>query len=262
MKQDERRDVIKRELTQHKKVEIEALSLRLGVSEMTVRRDLEFLERQGVLQRIAKGAILNPLEEIDPVDDTLSTRRLQNTESKKAIAKYAAQLVQDGDIIYMDASTTTYELCPYLAEKKLTIVTNSIRICSYFYTTKNITVILAGGMLRHGTLSLIGSDAEKLLRQYNTNKLFISGKALSADTGLTDINMFEINTKQAAMEKASEVIVLLDHTKLNKTSLVKICDLSRIAKIVIDGLKEFTAEELEILDTLKKYNVEIHIAPI
>lgn len=260
MKQDERRLLIRKELEDNRKIEIEHLSLKFAVSEMTIRRDLEYLEGQGILQRVSRGAILLPLKAPDTIDDSLNTRSLQNIDCKKAIAKYAAKLVNDGDIIYLDASTTTYELCAYLAEKKLTIVTNSARICNYFFMTENISVILAGGVLRYGTLSLIGSDTENFLKQYNTNKSFISGKALSCEQGLTDINMFEVNTKKAAMTKTSEVILLLDHSKLNKTSLTKICDIKNISKIVIDGFKAFSTEEQRVLDYMEENGIEILLA--
>lgn len=260
MDQDERRIYIKKELEISKKVEIEELSKKLDVSEMTIRRDFEYLEKKGVLRRISKGAILNLIKDEDIIDDSLSIRNLQNIQGKKIIAKYGSQLINDGDIICLDASTTIYELCPYILNKNITIVTNSIRIAQYFNTAKNITVILAGGVLRYATLSLIGSDTEKFLKRYNTNKLFISAKALSYDNGLTDINMFEVNTKRAAMENTNEVIVLLDHTKVNKTSLTKVCDIKNISKIVIDGLKEFSQEELETLELIEKHNVEIIIA--
>lgn len=260
MNQDERRMYIKRELEFNKKVEIDNLSQRLNVSEMTIRRDLEYLEKKGILTRVSKGAILNLIKIPDKIDDSLSIRNHQNIEGKKKIAQYVSKMIKDEDIIYLDASTTIYELCPYILDKKITIVTNSIKVGEFFSTDKNITVMLAGGILRYGTLSLVGEDTEKFLRQYNTNKLFISGKALSYENGLTDINMFEINTKKVAIENTNEVILLLDHTKLNKTSLLKICDIKNISKIVIDGIEEFTEEEQKTLEFIKSNNVDVVIA--
>ncbi|MCD3203235.1 DeoR/GlpR family DNA-binding transcription regulator [Clostridium botulinum] len=260
MNQEERRVYIKRELEFNKKVEIENLSLRLRVSEMTIRRDLEYLENKGVLTRVSKGAILNLMKSPDKIDDSLSIRNNQNIKGKKRIAKYASKIIEDEDIIYLDASTTIYELCPYILDKHLTIVTNSIRIAEYFNTSKNITVMLAGGVLRYGTLSLIGEDTEKFLKQYNTNKIFISGKALSYENGLTDINMFEINTKKVVIENTNEVIVLLDSTKLNKTSLLKICDIKQISKIIVDDIKTLTDEEEKTLKFIRNNNIDIIIA--
>lgn len=259
--QKERRLYIKKELDSSQKVEIKDLSNKLNVSEMTIRRDLKYLEEKGILEKVSKGAIVNPIKSTDSVDDTLNLRTHQNIEEKKVIAKYASTLINDGDIVCLDASTTVYEMCPYIVNKKnITLVTNSVRICNYFNNYKNVNVILAGGMLRYGTLSLIGADTIKFLRQYNTNKLFISGKALSYESGLTDINMFEIETKQAAMENASEIILLLDHTKLNKTSLIKTCDIKNISKVIIDGLKELSIEEQKTINFIKSNGVDVIIA--
>lgn len=260
MNQNERRLYIKKELEFNKKVGIENLSKRLNVSEMTIRRDLEYLEKKGILTRVPKGAILNLIKIPDKIDDSLSIRNIQNVEGKKKIAQCASKFIDNDDIIYLDASTTIYELCPYILDKNITIITNSIRVAEYFNIAKNITVMLAGGILRCGTLSLVGGDTEKFLAQYNTNKLFISGKALSYENGLTDINMFEINTKKVAIENTNEVIVLLDHTKLKKTSLLKICNIENISKIIIDGLKKFTEEEEKTLRFIKENNIDVIIA--
>ena len=259
MNQDERRLYIKRKLEISKKVEIDELSKELDVSEMTIRRDFEYLEKKRVLNRVSKGAILNLIRDRDIVDDTLKTRSLQNIKEKKAIAQYASNLIEDEDVIFLDASTTVYGICEYIVNKTLTIITNSIRVAQYFNTAQNITVILTGGILRYATLSLIGSDSEESLKKYNTNKLFISAKALSYENGLTDVNMFEINTKKVAMENTSNIIVLLDHTKINKTSLKKVCDIKNISKIIIDGFHEFSKEEEEVLELIKKENVQIII---
>lgn len=257
---NERREWIKKKIEIDKKIEISALSKELNVSEMTIRRDVEYLEKEGILTKVSKGAILNSVRNKDDIDDTLNSRNLQNVQEKKIIARYASGLIEDGDVIFMDASTTVYELCPYIIDKKLTIITNSIRVAQYFNMSKNITLILAGGILRYATLSLIGADVEQLLSKYNTNKIFISAKALCHDNGLTDINMFEIDTKKAAMKNTHEVIVLLDHTKINKTSLTKVCDIKDISKIIIDEESNLSDEQRKDLKLIKEENIEIIFA--
>lgn len=257
MTQEERRSAIKKILNRNKKVEIKDLSRDLNVSEMTIRRDLEYLEKKGILKRILKGAISTSINNTDPIDDSLTVRTHQSINEKKTIAKYASTLIEDDDIIFLDASTTVYALCPYITDKKITIVTNCISICNYFNNIKNVNIILAGGILRCGTLSLIGTDTNNFLKQYNTNKLFISGKALSFRDGLTDVNAFEIEAKKAAMENTSEIILLLDNTKLNKTSLIKVCDSNDISKIIIDGFRDFSQEEKKMLNLIKNNNTDV-----
>ncbi|MHC6180159.1 DeoR/GlpR family DNA-binding transcription regulator [Clostridium sp. JNZ X4-2] len=259
MTQEERRLSIKKILNNYKKVEIKDLSRDLNVSEMTIRRDLEYLEKKGVLKRVLKGAIATSINNTDPIDDSLKIRTRQNIAEKSAIAKYASTLIKDGDIIFMDASTTVYALCPYIINKKITIVTNCIRICNYFNSVKNINIILAGGILRYGTLSLIGTDTNRFLKQYNTNKLFISGKALSLKDGLTDVNTFEIDAKKAAMENTEEIILLMDSSKLNKTSLIKVCHINDISKIIIDGFNDFSSQQQNTLDLIKNNNTHVII---
>ena len=233
MDQINRREIIIKKLKEDRKVEIDKLSTELNVSKMTIRRDLKYLENIGMVNLVSKGAIASSVSNNgEIIDDTLKTRTLQNINEKKMIAKYASRYVKDGDIIFLDASTTVYEMCPYLEDKKITILTNSIRIAQYFNLIENIMVILTGGILRFGTLSLIGSDSEETLGKYNTNKIFISSKAISTSNGVTDVNIFEINTKKIAIQNTKEVILLMDSSKINSVSLQKVCEVKEISKLI------------------------------
>lgn len=253
MKQIERRNIIIKKLKENKKVEIDELSQEFNVAKMTIRRDLKYLENIGIANLISKGAIFNVSKNFEVIDDTLKTRNLQNIEAKKVIAKCAAEYVKDGDIIFLDASTTVYEMCQYLENKKITIITNSIRIAQYFNMVKNITLILTGGLLRFATLSLIGGDSEEMLAKYNTNKMFLSSKAISIANGVTDVNLFEINTKKIAIKNTNEVILLLDSSKINKISLQKVCDIGIISKLITNKNKE----QIETLKKIKNIGVEV-----
>lgn len=253
MNQVERRDIIIRRLKEDKKVEIDKLSKEFNVTKMTIRRDLKYLENTGIANLISKGAIFNISNNFEEIDDTLKTRNLQNIEAKKVIAKCASEYVNDGDIIFLDASTTVYEMCKYLENRKITIITNSIRIAQYFNMIKNITIILTGGILRFATLSLIGSDSEEMLLKYNTNKMFLSAKAISLANGVTDVNLFEINTKKIAIKNTNEVFLLLDDSKINKISLQKVCDIKNISKLITNKNEEF----MEIFESIRKIGVEV-----
>lgn len=259
MNQSERRYYIEKKIRKDKRVEIEDLSKELDVSEMTIRRDLKYLETLGILNLVSKGAILNSFNDFDSIDDTLKTRTMQNINEKKIIAKYACDFIEDGDIIFLDASTTVYEMCPHLIDKNITIVTNSIRIAQYFNTVKNITIILTGGMLRYATLSLIGVDSEESLNKYNTNKVFMSSKAISLSNGITDVNIFEINTKKIAIKNTNEVILLLDSSKLDKVSLQKVCNISEISKFIVNK-KDYSPSEAKLLKEIEKQGVSLILA--
>ncbi len=256
-----RREKILTEIEKNKTVDIIELSEKLQVSEMTIRRDLRKLESNGKLLRTYGGATcISEDKDKKVVDDPLNGRILKNKNEKAIIGKYTGELVENDDVIMIDASTTALALCKYIKDKKVTVVTNSISVVTVLSSFENITVVVACGILRHSSLSLVGSYVEESFKKFNIKKSFISAKALSFESGLTDINAFEVETKKAAMSVSKEVIVLLDHTKLNNVSLLKVCETKEISKIIIDGLKEFTAEEKELLDKFKASGIELIIA--
>ncbi|MHB8062676.1 MAG: DeoR/GlpR family DNA-binding transcription regulator [Ruminiclostridium sp.] len=255
-KSDDRKAIIINELESNTEVDIAELSQRLGVTEMTIRRDLKKLESDGILIRTYKGAIS---AKKTFVDDSIMSRISENEEGKEIICRYATGLIKDEDIIMIDASTTALRLCKYIKDKKITVVTNSINVASALADAKEVNVVVVGGILRKSSVSLVGETTVESLKKLNIGKSFISAKALSFEDGLTDVNIFEIETKKAAISKSKEVIVLLDNHKLNKVSLQRVCDRDSIDKIVIDGLREFTEEEEIILQSFRDYGVEVMI---
>lgn len=253
-----RKIVIENELAQKREVNISELSSMLNVSEVTVRRDLKKLEMEGVLIRSYKGAVLATNE--DTVDDSIRARMLENQMAKEIICKFAANMIKDDDVIMLDASTSALHLCKYIRNRKLTVVTNSIYVATTLCNANEVTVIMVGGILRKDSMSLIGQGAIDELKKLNIGKAFISGKALSYNDGLTDINMLEIDTKKAAIAKSGEVVVLVDHHKLNKVSLQKVCGSESISKIIIDGLTPFSSEEEKTLKSFQNDGIEVIIA--
>lgn len=261
LKPEIRRKKILAEIEKNKTVDIMELSEKLQVSEMTIRRDLKRLESSEKLLRTYGGATrISEGECKKVIDDPLKGRVLKNKDEKAIIGKYAGELVENDDVIMIDASTTALAICKYIRDKKITVVTNSISVVTALASFDNITVVVACGILRHSSLSLVGSYVEESFKKFNINKSFISAKALSFEAGLTDINAFEVETKKAAMSVSKEVIVLLDHSKLNNISLLKVCETKEISKIIIDGLKEFTVEEEELLNKFKSNGIEVIIA--
>ncbi|WP_031368100.1 DeoR/GlpR family DNA-binding transcription regulator [Clostridium botulinum] len=260
LKPEIRREKILTEIEKNKTVDIMELSEKLQVSEMTIRRDLKRLESSGKLLRTYGGATRISEGECKKVVDDYLSRILKNKDEKAIIGKYAGELVENDDVIMIDASTTALAICKYIRDKKVTVVTNSISVVTALASFDNITVVVACGILRHSSLSLVGSYVEESFKKFNIKKSFISAKALSFEAGLTDINAFEVETKKAAMSVSKEVIVLLDHSKLNNISLLKVCETKEISKIIIDGLKEFTVEEEELLNKFKSNGIEVIIA--
>lgn len=256
-KYEDRKELILNELESNREVDIVSLSQRLNVSEMTIRRDFKKLESEGIIKRTYKGAI-SVKQTI--VDDSIQSRISENQEYKDMICRYAVNLIKDEDIVMIDASTTAFGLCKYIKDKKITVVTNSINVASALADSQTVNVVVVGGILRKSSVSLVGETTVDSLKKLNIGKAFISGKAISYENGLTDVNLFEIETKKAAISKSKEVIVLADNHKLNKVSLQRICDKDSIHKIITDGARPFTDEEEKMLQSFKKYGVDVVVA--
>lgn len=253
-----RKITIENELANNREVEISSLSKMLNVSEITIRRDLKKLELEGILIRTYKGAILASKK--DSVDDSINARIMENQMAKELICKYAQSMIHDDDIIMIDASTTALHLCKYIMDRKLTVVTNSINVATTLSDAHDINVIIVGGILRKESMSMIGQTAIDELKKLNIAKCFISGKAISYKDGLTDVNMFEIETKRAAISRSGEVVVLLDHHKLNKISLQKVCEKEAINRIIVDELAPFSIEENKTIEAFQKDGIEVVVA--
>jgi len=251
---EDRKAIIINELESNKEVDTISLSQRLNVSEITIRRDFKKLESEGIIKRTYKGAI-SVKQTI--VDDSIQARISENRESKDIICKYAVEFIKDDDIIMIDASTTALEMCKYIKEKKITVVTNSINVASALADSDCVNVVVVGGVLRKSSVSLVGETTVENLMKLNIGKAFISGKAFSYEYGLTDVNLFEIETKKAAISKSKEVTVLIDNHKLNKVSLQRICDRDSIHRIIIDGLRPFTEEEEKTLQDFRDYGIDV-----
>ena len=232
-------------------VSIIELSKELKVSEMTIRRDLDFLEKKDLLRRVHGGAVAFALDEPGtPFRERTSEADFQ----KKAIAWAAAMLVNEGETIILDAGTTTRELARNLVNKnKLTIITNNILIAEEMALCPQITTILLGGILKHIEVCTVGSMVKQSLTYLSANKFFLSAAGISLKRGLTDPDLAEVEIKQAMMRSAEEIILVADSTKVNVTALVQIAPIRAIHKWVTDDnvspetVAAFEAEGVEVI---------------
>lgn len=258
LRPEKRRSLIMKEVEVRGEVDISQLSKKLGVSEMTIRRDLKKLETNEKVLRTYGGAI--PVSQNIKLDDTLKCRMDKNEQEKDIIAKYAVEYIEDDSVIMLDASTTSLAICKYIMDKHITVITNSISVLIALANAKRVTVVIVSGMLRRESLSIVGVYVGESFKKFSIKQCFISAKALSYNYGLTDINMFEVESKKAAMSVSNEVVVLLDHTKLNNVSLLEVCNFDAMDKLIVDGLKEFSKEENDLLDKIRSRGVEVIIA--
>lgn len=216
-------------------VSVNELTQLLDVSPATVRRDLEVLEQENLLRRVYGGAIEFQKIGYEPgyID-----RLADCLNEKIALARVAASLVEPGDILAIDAGTTTGQIARLLGDvAPLTILTPSLTIAQIFADLDNSehTVILPGGILRTRTRSLVGPLAEENLLKYRCNKAFIGCQSITAEDGAMNVNLLAISTKRALVDISQQVIVVADHSKFGRRSLAAIAATEEIDVLVTDS---------------------------
>lgn len=230
------------------------LSQRLNVSEMTIWRDLNRLEKDGLIRRVRGGVSKdNTSTTIEPQFDA---KQKVHSKEKKAIARYAAEkLVADGEIIMLEGGTTVATMVPFLAHDNLTILTNGFKTLMHSLPYLNrLNLMICGGILRDTSYTLVGPQAESFFSGFRAQKFFVSGTALNLENGLTDPNPLEIQVKRAMWHSADQVILLLDSSKIGCSSLAQILPLDSIHLLVTD---QYAPQE--ILDHLNQIGIEIHV---
>lgn len=190
----------------------------LNVSEGTIRNDLNALEEDGKLERVHGGAVLTEHRHIN--NTSFSERHREHATSKASIARAAASLVQDGDSILLDASSTIYYFALALeSRQQLRVVTNGLDVARLLAKNPSNTVILLGGILSPDGSSLTGLFSEKSIQELHVQKAFVSASGFSIERGLTDVHLEEAQLKRKAIESAKQVIALIDSSKLGHEDL-------------------------------------------
>jgi DeoR/GlpR family transcriptional regulator of sugar metabolism len=233
---------------------VNELSERLQVSIMTIWRDLQHLEKLGVIQRVRGGAIKTlPMIDFEPQYE--SKRRLHN-EQKKDIAQYAARgFVKEGEIIILEGGTTVASMVKYLDQPNLTILTNALDV---LVRSSNLipryNVMCCGGMLREKSHTMVGPQAETFFANFHANKFFLGGTGINPIDGVTDPNPLEIQVKRAMHSCAEQTILLLDSSKFGVRSLAPIIPLQEIDALVTD-----ICAPQAMLDELAASGMQIYI---
>ncbi|WP_077624860.1 DeoR/GlpR family DNA-binding transcription regulator [Sediminibacillus massiliensis] len=223
----ERHQLILQQLAQYGTVKIKELILLTDASESTIRRDLSELENAGQLTRIHGGA-----STINTISHELSfpEKSTKNQVEKMAIAKAAASMVEDEEYIYLDAGSTTYEMIPYLQNKKIVVVTNGITHIDAL-SNYEITTYLTGGYVKHNTKALVGQGATTSMESYRFDKCFLGVNGVDFNYGFTTPDPEESFIKKTALRYSQKSFALADFTKLNKVSFSKIADLEDMTLI-------------------------------
>jgi DeoR/GlpR family transcriptional regulator of sugar metabolism len=220
------------------------LAQRFDVSMITIMRDLQELEQEGLIRRVHGGAISVRGASYEP---PFSARESQLSPEKQRIALKAVELVADGDSIILDVGTTTLEIARALKGKRnLTVLVTNLRAALELASQPAIQVIVVGGKLRSSELSMIGHLAEQTLRTFQVDKAFIGVGGVTVSHGLTEFNFDEAGTKRTMIERARQAIVVADHTKFGKIMLTQVAPLSDISLLITGSeLDEDQKHELE-----------------
>lgn len=228
----ERKNEILATLQKEQRVLVAELSQKYDVTEETIRRDLEKLEKEGFVKKTYGGAVLNNNTNVEL---PLRIREKTNRKEKQIIAKLVAELVEEGETIMLDSSSTSLMVAKNLKQmKKLTVITNSVEVLIELAGNKGINVISTGGMLRDASLSLVGKTAERTLMNFNVDKAIISCKGIDMEKGITESNENEAEIKNVMRACAKETILAIDNSKFDNVSFVKVPDLKESDSIVTD----------------------------
>lgn len=218
-------------LLKENKVSVKQLAKTLFISEPSVRRDLQSLEKQNLIKRIHGGAILE--------ETALSKNKIpffigeyEQSSAKAMISKKAINLISDNDVIFLDASTSCYYLIPFLASKRnLTVITNGVKALTKL-AEYGINTISTGGNLVNSCLALVGEEAYKTIDTYNANIALFSCRGISDDGYLTDISPEENNIRKKMIARAKKSYLLCAREKIGKAYYHNLCHIDDITGVI------------------------------
>ena len=231
--QSERMEHVLRLLETRDYVQVAELSQAFAVSEVTVRSDLTELARQGLVARIRGGvrALQHGQSEVG-----FDLRLRLEVDRKRAIARAAAAMVNEGEAVALDASTTAYYLALELRSKReLVVITNGLLVATALADAPGITVLVTGGMLRLSAMSVVGDFGADVLRTARINKGFLGARGLSLSRGLMDLNPDEVRIKQEMADACEQVYGIFDGTKWHRSALLAFVSVEELAGIITDS---------------------------
>ena len=240
-------------LSQQGRLSVAEIVSQFSISEATARRDLETLASQGKGQRVHGGIIA--VEQAPPELPILERENEQAAE-KTSIGRAAAKLVRNNETIFLGSGTTVLEIARNVREhKNLTVITNSLPVLNLLAGLKEITVVSLGGMLRESELSFIGHITEQALVEVRADKVFMGTRGLSLEHGLTNDYLQETLTDRAILKSGREIIIMADHTKINRVATVLLAPLNSMHIFVTDA-----EADKKFVQALKKQAIRVFVA--
>ena len=230
----------------HESMRVTELAEQLDVSESTIRADLELLHEQAQLVRVRGGAIATPEVQENGLASYLSQKALNNADEKRAIARWAAGMVEDGDVILLDASSTVLHIAPFLHDRRnLTVFTNGIDIARLLAQEPSNTVIILGGILRPNGNSITGSISKQLLQDYHIHTAFVSCSGFTPELGFFEKDLQEAQMKTLMIQASQQRIALVDSSKINRVGLTTFGKLADFDYFVTD--ERISREGVELI---------------
>ena len=232
---EQRMEAILAELDKEQAVSVAQLCQATGASGATIRRDLNELARRGKLNKVYGGA-MSIREEFRGEEPDMEVKRELHTQEKLRIARYAASLIQDGDVVFLDAGSTVMHMVDHIQAVRATFVTNSVE-CVQRLPLRGLRTYVLGGVLKPGTLAVIGGEAMEALRNYNFTKAFLGINGIALSQGFTTPDPEEAMVKGLAAARARETWVLADSSKFGTITAAAVLPLER-ARIITDRLDD------------------------
>jgi len=245
----QRRQQILTALEEAGQLSVLELSARFDVSEVTIRQDLQVLSDRGLLLRTRGGALsTSTLPEF-----SFDIRQHQQASEKARIGQVAAKLVSSGDTIIVDASTTAQAIIPFIKNlSELTVITNSLKAALSLLDAPQIQILLPGGNLRRESISLVGYPQDDVLRNLHVRLGFFGARGVTADEGLTDVNLEEVAMKRAMVERCRYVVGVADARKWGNVAAATFAPLDQVHTLITD-----TAAPEDVVRQIRAHGVEV-----
>lgn len=242
---EERRAKILKKLRENRFVAVSNLASEFNVSSVTIRRDLDEMESEGLCVRKHGGAVnVNPGVTLEMPYDI---KKLDRVSEKNRIAQKALSLINEGDTFILDSGSTSHALASVLKDfERITVITNDLKVAVKLAENPKINLLCTGGKARSSVYSLEGSVTEKFIDDLRVDKTFLGADAIHPNGVISNVNIQEVAIKKAMIRASDRVILLVDHSKFQRTGFIKVCNMDDIDVVITDdGITDTTRKMLD-----------------